>query len=128
MGVVIGAGNSLALSLLSAAGKTYVYRRGQDGPAIELRAYVGQTDFQRIDDALEIAEEFHSRDFIFLAAELAIGGTRTTPQPGDQIEELDCETRERFVYELMSPSTSERCWRYSDSARQLIRVHTKQVR
>ena len=113
-----GAAQSLAASLSSVAGRPCVYRRGSE--ALEITAYPGQTAFETVSGLDDISEAFYSRDYLFRACDLVLGGEPTLPVPGDQI--IDGQT----VYEVMR-GQGERPYRFSDHARTLLRVHTKEV-
>jgi hypothetical protein len=92
-----------------------IYRRGED--TAEVLATIGKTIF-RIEDEYGRIVHYESRDFLISSADLVINGTITTPQRGDEI--ID----EGFVYEVMAPA-NEPEWRYSDTNRQTLRIHTK---
>jgi len=100
--------------------RTVTYIRGDH--QLQVAAMIGSTIFE-IDDQYGAVERFESRDFLISAADLILDGEVTQPRPGDQIKEMQGRT---FVYEVMSPG-KEPCWRYSDSYRQMLRIHTKQV-
>ena len=61
---------------------------------------------------------YESRDFLITASDLVLTGTLVLPERGDEIID-DC-----FVYEVMAPA-NEPEWRYSDSFRNTLRIHTK---
>jgi predicted MarR family transcription regulator len=54
--------------------------------------------------------------------DLVLGGQPTLPQRGDWIEETDAERTYRYE---VRPLGDEPCWRYSDSQRQTLRIHTQ---
>ena len=116
--MISGAAEMLAASLLSVAGRPCVYRRGSE--ACEITAYPGQTAFETVNGLDEVSEEFHSRDFLFRACDLTLGGEPTLPIAGDQI------TDGQIIYEVMR-GQGERPYRFSDRDRTLLRVHTKEV-
>lgn len=99
-----------------------IYRRGSD--AVPLMATIGRTVF-RIDNAYGIPERIESRDFLIRAQDLVFGAVKVLPQRGDQIDEIRDDTT--YTYEVMAPG-KEPHWRWSDSFRQTIRVHTKQIK
>jgi len=90
------------------------YVRG--GQSVQLRATVGRTPWEQSDDH-GVINRFESRDFLVRAADLVIGSTLTTPQPGDLILDGD-------AYEVMAVA-GQQCWRYSDPDRLTLRIHTK---
>ena len=104
--------------------QTVVYQRGSD--TVELPATIGETVFQ-IDDGGGALLRIESRDYLILAVDLVLGGPPATsiqPRRGDRIRET--VGTQVFVYEVVGPG-DEPCWRWSDSYRQTLRVHTKQV-
>jgi len=97
------------------------YVRGTD--SVELAATVGRSEFEQVDES-GLIRKIETRDYLFAAADLVLGGSQATPQEGDQVLEADGpQTR---VYEVMTVGT-EPAWRYSDPYRNTIRVHTKFV-
>jgi len=92
-----------------------IYRRGEG--AVELPATVGKTVFKVSDDYGRF-QYIESRDYLIHAADLVLNGQTVLPQSGDEI------TENGFVYEVMAPN-GEPEWRYSDSYRQCLRIHTK---
>jgi hypothetical protein len=113
---------SLFDSVRSVAARSITYRRG--ALSTPLTVVPGVTQFQVTDDQ-QIVEEFRSRDFLILASELVLSGTRITPQRGDKIDESFAGTTER--YEVMAPSKDQQPFRYSDAAKTILRVFTKQI-
>jgi hypothetical protein len=108
------------LSWLEAQRKTHltvpvIYRRG--GNSAEVPATVGKTVFKVIDDYGR-CQHIESRDYLISAADLVLNDTQVLPGPGDKIVENG------FVYEVMAPN-NEPEWRYSDSSRNTLRIHTK---
>jgi hypothetical protein len=116
--VISRAAEALAASLQSAAGRRIVYQRGSE--ACELTAYVGQTIFETVSGLDDISEAFYSRDYLFPVCDLILGGEPADPQAGDRI--IDGPS----TFEVMR-GQGERPYRYSDSGRTLLRVHTKEV-
>jgi len=97
------------------------YARGEQ--TVALTATVGRSVFELVDrDGFPIRSE--TRDYLFLAAELVLGGQLTTPQDGDVIREAGDGAV--YVHEVMAPG-DEPNWRFSDAGRSLLRVHTKQT-
>jgi hypothetical protein len=98
-------------------GRPVSYSR--EGESVSLMATVGRTAFE-IEDSSGGLTQFVSRDFIFTASALVLGGIVTEPLPDDIIHESG------LTYQVMAPGR-EQCWRYSDQYRVSIRVHTKQI-
>ena len=92
-----------------------IYRRGES--AVGLSATVGKTLFKVSDDYGRF-QYIESRDYLVSAPDLVLDGNPILPQSGDEIAENG------FVYEVMAPN-GEPEWRYSDSYRQCLRIHTK---
>lgn len=103
------------------ASRVVAYARGEQ--SAELPATIGKTTFE-LDDGYGVLVRHESRDFLVLAADLVLGDAPTLPQRGDRIKETQGATV--FVYEVTAPG-KEPCWRYSDSFRKTLRIHTKQV-
>jgi hypothetical protein len=91
--------------------------------SVELPATIGKTTFE-VDDGYGVLVRHESRDFLVLAADLILIGDRALPERGDRIRET--QAGQVFVYEVTAPG-KEPCWRYSDSFRKTLRVHTKQI-
>ena len=101
--------------------RTVEYHRGAQ--SVELAATVGASTFEVRDDYV-VVEELRTRDYLFLTADLLLGGIPALPEPGDLIKErLGCEKK---VFEVLAPG-GEPPWRYSDPWEKTLRVHTKQV-
>lgn len=98
-----------------------VYRRGAE--TAQLAATIGRTKFE-IDDGYGAIERYESRDFLVLAEELVLGGIAVLPDRGDRIEETVGLTT--YVYEVCAPGKAPP-WRYSDSYRQTLRIHSKLI-
>jgi hypothetical protein len=101
--------------------RTVVYVRG--GETVEVPATIGETIFH-IDDGAGAMLRTESRDYLILAADLALGGSAVLPRCGDHIRET--QGTRVFVYEVASPG-DEPIWRWSDPYRRTLRVHTKQI-
>ena len=101
--------------------QSVVYQRGTDTAPVP--ATVGQTVFQ-IDDGAGALLRIESRDYLIRAVDLVLGGNAILPKRGDRIREA--VGAQVFVYEVVGPG-DEPCWRWSDSYRQTLRIHTKQV-
>ncbi len=102
--------------------RTVSYERGID--TVSVSATVGRTVFE-IDDGHGVIQRHEARDFLVLADDLVLVGSKVLPQPGDRIRETQGTTV--FVYEVMAPG-NEPVWRYSDPYRKTLRIHTKQVK
>ena len=100
-----------------------VYGRG--GESVEIAATVGRTVF-RLEGSHGQVTRYISRDYLVAAADLVLDDERITPQRGDVIRETADDVT--YVHEVMSPSSSEPDWRYSDPQRRTLRIHTKQIR
>jgi hypothetical protein len=103
------------------AAGTACYVRGSR--SLNLAATIGKTTFE-VDDGYGVLVRHESRDFLVLAADLAVDGQSFLPQRGDQIRET--QSGQVFVYEVTAPG-KEPCWRYSDAYRKTLRIHTKQI-
>jgi hypothetical protein len=103
------------------AAQSVCYVRGSQ--SVNLPATVGKTTFE-VDDGYGVLVRHESRDFLALAADLILDGTPMLPERGDRIRET--QAGQVFVYEVTAPG-KEPCWRYSDSYRKTLRIHTKQV-
>lgn len=101
--------------------RTVVYQRG--GESVELAATVGRTVFEQADE-FGIVHRTESRDFLVLAADLVLNGTRILPKAGDYVREPVGD--QVFIYEVMAPG-DEPPFRYSDPYRRTLRIHTKHV-
>jgi hypothetical protein len=92
-----------------------IYRRG--GDSVEVKATIGKTVFKVTDDYGRY-QHIESRDYLISTDELVLNETHILPEPGDEIVESG------FIYEVMAPN-NEPEWRYSDSCRNTLRIHTK---
>ena len=107
-----------------ANGRKVVYTRGTE--AVTVVAWPGQSELTAAtQDETVIA--WTARDYLFEASELAIAGTRLTPQEGDRIADAFEDGEER-VYELILPPGGGNPWRWSDLNQTTYRVHTKRVK
>ncbi len=103
------------------ASLTVTYSRGEN--SVELSAAIGNTPFE-LDDGHGVITRIESRDFLITAWDLVLDGSETVPQAGDKIRET--VGSQGIVYEAMAPG-DEPPYRYSDSHRHSLRIHTKQV-
>jgi hypothetical protein len=100
--------------------QTVVYQRGvPPDNTVEVAATIGSTVFQ-IEDGAGALLRVESRDYLITAADLVFDDTPITPRRGDRILEGG------LIYEVSAPG-GEPEWRWSDSYRQTMRIHTKQV-
>lgn len=97
------------------------YARG--ATAIEMHATIGRTEFEQADEA-GLIHRVESRDFLVRTADLILDGQPTLPKAGDRIRETDGTAT--LVYEVLSPG-DEPVFRYSDSYRKALRIHTKHI-
>lgn len=98
-----------------------LYRRGEHSVALD--AIIGRTEYEATDE-YGITIQTESRDYLPLAADLILDGEETLPQIGDTIEETDGDRT--IVYEVL-PIGQQPHWRYSDTFRKRLRIHTKLV-
>lgn len=113
---IAAAGDTLAIT----AGVEVTYRRGD--ACKKLTAIPGQSTFT-VDEGFGALVKIRSRDYLIAACELVLSGSQATPQRGDLIEEkVGTKTH---VHEVLRPDGADQVWRYSDSGRTRIRVHTK---
>ncbi len=96
-----------------------LYRR--DGASVPITATIGKTVF-KIEDEYGRIVHYESRDYLISTADLVLDGETVLPERGDEIIDED-----GFVYEVMAPA-NEPEWRYSDTHRQTLRIHTKHTR
>jgi hypothetical protein len=66
------------------------------------------------------------RSYVFPAAALVVGGVLIVPQPGHLITEVDPDGVTRY-YTPMSYGGGEKCYRYADQFRTIMRMHTKAI-
>lgn len=95
---------------------------GRQGVTASITATVGKTTAEQ-----DIGQDSGTiirvpvRDYIFASADLTSSVIATLPLNGDTITEADGTVHE------VRPLGSEPCWRWHDSGRTQIRIHTKQV-
>ena len=111
----------LAAKLTSHASRLVSYRR--DNFETVVSATIGQTRAEQdTGDGLIVRTEI--RDYLIDTADLQLDGHPTSPEPGDQIVEID--EGKTFIFEVM-PLGNQRAWRYSDPFRLKLRIHTRLV-
>lgn len=76
-------------------------------------------------DEFGIAHLAETDDWLLDAAALTVAGEPYRPRPGDRIRQTDAQGRET-TYEVQHPGNEEP-WRWCDSHRQRLRIHTKRV-
>jgi hypothetical protein len=112
----------LAGRMKNHASSTVTYIRGELSVAVE--ATHGRTEFG-LSEEQPVWQSWQSRDFIIDRADMLFDGVPFTPMRGDVIEESD-GVGSVYRYEVMAPPGSD-VWRFSDSYKNRIRVHTKQI-
>jgi hypothetical protein len=71
----------------------------------------------------DVITEYRTRDYLVAASDLVIDGIAFTPQRGDTISETVGD--EIHSYQVQrSDGGNEQPWRYTDTGRSAIRVHT----
>ena len=111
----------LADQMKTHASVDVVYERGAE--QVPLKATIGKTEFE-LDDGSGVVVRIQSRDYLLHAADLQLNGSPTLPVAGDRIRETQGD--KTFVYEVMAPG-NEPHYRYSDTFRKLLRIHSKHV-
>jgi len=106
------------------AGVQVTYHRGEDSVTIQ-QAVRGSSQYEA-DDGRGLVTEVQVEDFLIPAAGLVLGGLATEPEDGDRIEQV--VGAKRLTYEVMAPSSAETAWRYSDTTRTTLRIHTKLIK
>lgn len=112
----------LANQLKANAGTEVIYLRSAD--EVTVQAVVGRTEFE-IDNGAGGHLHIQSRDYLIQTADLVLANEPVLPQAGDEIRET--RGNKTFVYEVLAQG-GEPQYRFSDSFRKLLRVHTKHVR
>lgn len=106
-------------SVRSIAGESVVYWRGTQ--SVSLQAVPGSSTFETT-SVTEMPVLYASRDWIFQADELVLGGVPTTPKRGDLVKQTVGDKTTTF--EVLSDGSQ--VFRYCDVGRSRIRVHTKE--
>ena len=113
---------AIAASLQAAAGMTVTYRRGGEQPtSAEVTAVPSDREVEIV-SADGFPEVARIRDWLIEAADLVAFGD---PLKGDQIDEVRGTTT--YTWEVMPPAPGEPAFYASDTARQLLRIHTTQT-
>ena len=104
----------------AAEGKTVTYTR--KATSADLTGWLGQgLQVNQADTGARI--EVSEREIFFAVADLETAGF-DKPQIGDRLL-VDGES---VRWEVMTPNTGEPAWRYSDTQRTMVRLHTKRVK
>jgi hypothetical protein len=125
MGLLNKAGPWLAGMMQKAAAPegTITYVRGPERIALTGKAWVGRTVFSRTTKDGGAAVVFGDRDYLCPVPDLAQGGVPFEPEKGHQVEEVI--GGRTVVFEVLS-QPNEPGARYSDPARTVWRIHTKE--
>lgn len=103
------------------ATRPVLYER--DGALLPLQATVGRTLFEETDN-YGVVHPIESRDYLIRSADLVLAGQPAVPRAGDRLREsLGGAVH---VYEVMAFGGAPP-WRYSDSVRATLRIHTRHV-
>ena len=102
------------------AARKVVYRRGSS--SVTVSSTPSRTLYE-YDTADGLRTNLRISDELILVDRLMLDGVRVQPQPGDQIIVGGQESGQ--VYEVMSPNTTEPCWRFADNYEITYRIHTK---
>ncbi len=91
--------------------------------SVGLPAVIGRTPFEEADEH-GVIRRSESRDFIFSASSLILDDEITTPRKGDRIREL---IGDKWQIYQVGTQGSEPAFRFTDTSRRVIRVHTFHV-
>jgi hypothetical protein len=103
------------------ASRTVTYGRGANSTT--LSASIGRTDHTG-KDRFGVIEVWQSRDYLILANDLKISGTKTTPTAGDVITDKD-EDGNNVKYKVVPDGND--CFRFSDKYGTRLRIFTKRM-
>jgi hypothetical protein len=106
----------LDATLAESDGETVRYARGI--PHVDLTAVPGQTPVGF--DLGSVLQTWQTQDFLFATTDLILSGHASPPEVGDEI------TYDDNVYRVCN-ATDGRCYRFTDTYRQTMRVHTKEA-
>jgi len=98
------------------------YWRG--GASVEVSATVGSSEHD-VHDGFGGSIRVETRDYLIRTEDLILDDERTLPVSGDQVVEVIDGTE--VTYEVAAPGQNEPCFRYSDSRRKTLRIHTKNI-
>lgn len=101
------------------AGVPVTYQRGAD--SVPITATPGGTLYEA-ENGTGVATWGRTKDYIFAAADLVVGGTQVTPERGDLIKET---INGRVHVWTATGGSTEQFWRYSDSAQTTIRMSVR---
>lgn len=110
------AGFKAARTLNSSA---ITYTRPSTAQSVSLSALLGET-LHQIEREGEVIDEIKSRDFLVLSSELKLGGSEVTP------ERFDTITEGSKTFSVLAVD-NEPHFRYTESNRSVIRIHTKET-
>ena len=110
----------LAGQIKDHASQPVTYRRGASENS-NILATLGESEFPR-ESREGLTTEERTQDFLISVADLTLGSTQVTPEPGDQVVVSGLGT-----FEVTSPGGSEPAWRYSDSFHTILRIHTREI-
>lgn len=121
MSLVSSAAGMLA-TMIKFTGQTVTYQRGT--AFCNLPCEVGRSDW--VSEPEEgLAQTLQSTDFIVVAEQLTLSGSRATPATGDRVlRQLNGATE---VYEVVPPADGEQCYRYNDPGKVIMRIHSKLI-
>ena len=68
-----------------------------------------------------------TRDYLIEAKDLIIAGSQVEPRVGDQIVDTNDLKDTSVTYEVMGEATEE-AWRYTDRYKNMLRVHSKNIK
>jgi hypothetical protein len=115
----------LATVLADHAGQTVVYARGDDEASLvgTLTSPSSQSEAARLGTAAGL--DLSAVDLVIQAADLVLDGSPVTPQVGDAVTATIAGSAHLFT---VSRDGGEDCYRYSDGARVLMRIHLQHVK
>lgn len=111
----------LTNELAKYAARQVTYQRGTD--SVTLSATLGRTEYEQADES-GLVMLFQSRDYLVRTADLILSSVAIMPEPGDRI--VETVAGQDFVYEV-APLPSGAHYKFCDSYRLMLRIHTKQV-
>ncbi len=120
--VALAAALSVAADTLTETGPLVTYRRQSD--SVSLRAAIGRTRWEGTDEN-GVVYYLETRDFLVREGDLVLNGAKVLPQRGDTIEETTAT--DKFTYAVSAPA-GQQPWRFTDSSRTRIRIHTTLIK
>jgi hypothetical protein len=112
----------LADQLIDHASQTVVYKRGVH--QVTLQATFSRK-LLKLADEDGIRMQWTDADFLIRRSDLVLNGNETLPQVGDTVRWTHGGLT--YVFEVSAPP-GEPFWRWSDSFKKIIRVHTKHTK